>query len=65
MSSTSQVPQRKFGRHNEEVSALALGGYHIGSVKTEREAMRVVHEAMDAGLTFMDNAWAGVTGPFS
>ena len=57
MASTSQVPQRKFGRHNEEVSALALGGYHIGSVKTEREAMRVVHEAMDAGLTFMDNAW--------
>src|SRR5262245_49562617 len=57
MPSSSQVPRRKFGRHNEEVSALALGGYHIGSVKTEREALRVVHEAMDAGLTFMDNAW--------
>ena len=57
MPSSSQVPRRKFGRHNDEVSALALGGYHIGSVKTEREAMRVVHEAMDAGLTFMDNAW--------
>jgi aryl-alcohol dehydrogenase-like predicted oxidoreductase len=57
MPSSTQVPRRKFGRHNEEVSALALGGYHIGSVKTEREAIRVVHEAMDAGLTFMDNAW--------
>jgi aryl-alcohol dehydrogenase-like predicted oxidoreductase len=57
MPSSSQVPRRKFGRHHEEVSALALGGYHIGSVKTEREAIRVVHEAMDAGLTFMDNAW--------
>ena len=57
MASSAQVPRRKFGRHDEEVSALALGGYHIGSVKTEREAMRVVHEAMDAGLTFMDNAW--------
>ena len=57
MASSAQVPRRKFGRHDEEVSALALGGYHIGSVKTEREAIRVVHEAMDAGLTFMDNAW--------
>ena len=57
MPSSNQVPRRKFGRHNEEVSALALGGYHLGSVKTEREAMRVVHEGMDAGLTFMDNAW--------
>ena len=57
MASSSQVPRRKFGRHQEEVSALALGGYHIGSVKTEREGIRVVHEAMDAGLTFMDNAW--------
>jgi aryl-alcohol dehydrogenase-like predicted oxidoreductase len=57
MAISAQVPQRKFGRHDQEVSALALGGYHIGSVKTEREAMRVVHEAMDAGLTFMDNAW--------
>jgi aryl-alcohol dehydrogenase-like predicted oxidoreductase len=52
-----EIPRRRFGRHAEEVSALALGGYHIGSVKTEREATRIVHEAIDAGLTFMDNAW--------
>lgn len=57
MKRTQEVPRRKFGRHSEDVSALALGGYHIGSVKTEREAMRIVHEAVDAGLTFMDNAW--------
>jgi aryl-alcohol dehydrogenase-like predicted oxidoreductase len=54
---SGEIPRRRFGRHEEEVSALALGGYHIGSVKTEREAMRVVHEAIDAGVTFMDNAW--------
>jgi predicted aldo/keto reductase-like oxidoreductase len=40
-----------------EVSALALGGHHLGLVKTKREAVRVVHEAIDAGLDFMDNAW--------
>jgi len=54
---SGEIPRRRFGRHAEEVSALALGGYHIGSVKTEREATRIVHEAIDAGLTFMDNAW--------
>ncbi len=57
MPKTGEIPRRQFGRHAEQVSALALGGYHIGSVKTEREAMRVVHEAVDAGITFMDNAW--------
>jgi aryl-alcohol dehydrogenase-like predicted oxidoreductase len=53
----AEIPRRPFGRHNEKVSALALGGYHIGSVATEREAIRIVHAAIDAGVTFMDNAW--------
>jgi predicted aldo/keto reductase-like oxidoreductase len=39
------------------VSALGLGGYHLGDVGTERECLRIVHEAVDAGITFMDNAW--------
>lgn len=51
------IPRRPFGRAGELVSALGLGGYHLGSVGTEREATRIVHEAVDAGLTFMDNAW--------
>ena len=57
MAASEEIPRRRFGRHAEEVSALALGGYHLGSVKTEREAVRLVQEAVDAGLTFMDNAW--------
>ena len=57
MPAAAQIPKRPFGRHQEQVSALALGGYHLGSVKTEREAFRIVHEGIDAGLTFMDNAW--------
>ena len=57
MSTAQEIPRRKFGRHDEYVSALALGGYHLGSVSTAREAMRIVHTAIDAGLTFMDNAW--------
>ena len=52
------IPLRPFGRHPEQsVSALALGGYHIGSVKSARESIRIMHAAIDAGLTFFDNAW--------
>ncbi|HEX8651753.1 MAG TPA: aldo/keto reductase [Pyrinomonadaceae bacterium] len=52
-----EMPRRSLGRTGVEVSALALGGYHLGLVKSEREATRIVHQAIDAGLTFMDNAW--------
>lgn len=52
-----EIPRRKLGKTGVEVSALALGGYHIGSVKNDQEAIRIIHEAIDAGLTFMDNAW--------
>jgi aryl-alcohol dehydrogenase-like predicted oxidoreductase len=52
------IPLRPFGRHSDQsVSALALGGYHIGSMKSVRESIRLVHAAIDAGITFMDNAW--------
>ena len=51
------IPRRALGRTGEYVSALGLGGYHLGLVGTEREATRIVHEAIESGLTFMDNAW--------
>jgi aryl-alcohol dehydrogenase-like predicted oxidoreductase len=54
---SGEIPRRPLGRTGVEVSALALGGSHLGEVKSEREAARIVHEAIDAGLTFMDNAW--------
>jgi len=52
------IPRRPFGRHaNEMVSALALGGYHIGAMKSAREAVKVIQAAIDEGITFLDNAW--------
>ena len=39
------------------VSAIGLGGHHVGKMKSEREAIRLIHAAIDAGVTFMDNAW--------
>ena len=52
-----EIPLRPLGRTGEVVAALGLGGYHLGNVGTEREATRIVQEAVDNGLTFMDNAW--------
>ena len=51
------VPRRLFGTHADEVSALGVGGYHLGKVGTIAEAVRIVHGAIDAGVNFMDNAW--------
>jgi len=47
---------RPFGRTGVDVSILGIGGHALGLAKLESEAVRIVHEAMDAGITFMDNA---------
>jgi aryl-alcohol dehydrogenase-like predicted oxidoreductase len=54
---TADIPRRPLGKTGMEVTAIALGGYHLGLVKTKREAVRIVQEAFDQGITFMDNAW--------
>lgn len=54
---TAPIPQRAFGRTGDTVSAIGLGGYHLGLIGAEREAISIVHKAIDAGITFMDNAW--------
>ena len=52
------ILRRPFGRHRDElVSILGIGGYHLGSAKTVTEAIRIVHQAVDAGVNFLDNAW--------
>jgi aryl-alcohol dehydrogenase-like predicted oxidoreductase len=51
------IPQRPLGRTGAKVSALGLGGHHLGDLKKVDEAIRLVHEAVDAGITFYDNCW--------
>jgi len=51
------IDRRPFGRHPDRVSVIGLGGYHLGKPKTVAEAVRIVHEAIDAGINFLDNAW--------
>jgi uncharacterized protein len=54
---SGEIPQRPLGRTGAKVSALGLGGHHLGDFKTVEEAVRLVHEAVDAGITFYDNCW--------
>jgi predicted aldo/keto reductase-like oxidoreductase len=54
----AQVPTRTLGRTGQKVSVLGLGGSHIGKPKVEEnEAIRLMRQAIDRGLTFMDNSW--------
>jgi len=59
-----EIPTRPFGRTGEQVSIIGLGGFHVGLPKTDAAAVKLVHAAIAAGVTFMDNAWdynAGVS----
>jgi aryl-alcohol dehydrogenase-like predicted oxidoreductase len=56
-SPAAAIPRRRLGKTGALVSAIGLGGWHLGAVKEEAEAVRIVHEAIDAGIDFMDNAW--------
>jgi aryl-alcohol dehydrogenase-like predicted oxidoreductase len=51
------IARRPFGRHTDLISIIGLGGYHLGKAATVTEAVRIVHEAIDAGINFLDNAW--------
>src|SRR6266540_3414229 len=49
---------RKLGNTGEKVSAIGLGGWHLG-LKTVDEllAIRIVRSAVDRGINFLDNSW--------
>ncbi len=50
------IAKRPLGNTGEAVSSLGLGGYHIG-LPEENEAIRLMHRAIDGGMTFFDNSW--------
>jgi uncharacterized protein len=51
------VPQRPLGKTGAMVSCLGVGGYHLGSIREEKESTELVARAMDAGINFFDNCW--------
>ncbi|HSZ76641.1 MAG TPA: aldo/keto reductase [Chthoniobacterales bacterium] len=49
---------RALGSTGERVSAIGLGGSHIGKpALSDSESIRLIHQAIDRGITFMDNSW--------
>jgi aryl-alcohol dehydrogenase-like predicted oxidoreductase len=51
------MPYRTLGRTGERISAIGLGGYHIGKQADEQESIALIRRAIDGGITFMDNCW--------
>jgi aryl-alcohol dehydrogenase-like predicted oxidoreductase len=48
---------RELGRTGERVSAIGLGGFHIGKQQDPQESIRLIRSALDRGITFLDNCW--------
>src|SRR5258705_8703791 len=58
VSQSSGMPYRELGRTHERVSAIGLGGWHLGLKQVDDAlAVRIVRSAIDRGINFMDNSW--------
>jgi len=56
-SKESDIPMRPLGSTGVRVSMLGLGGYHIGRIRDDGQSIRLIRNAVDRGVTFLDNAW--------
>ncbi|MEG4092815.1 aldo/keto reductase [Microcoleus sp. Pol12B4] len=54
---SGEMSYRTLGRTGEQVSAIGLGGHHIGRLREEQEAIKLIRSAIDRGINFMDNSW--------
>jgi aryl-alcohol dehydrogenase-like predicted oxidoreductase len=53
-----EMPLRELGSTGEKVSAIGLGGWHLGtSTVDEALAIRIIRTAVDGGINFLDNSW--------
>ena len=48
---------RELGKTGERVSAIGLGGYHLGKTPDAEASIKLIRQAIDSGITFMDNCW--------
>jgi aryl-alcohol dehydrogenase-like predicted oxidoreductase len=48
---------RNLGTTGERVSAIGLGGYHIGKGPDAQANIQLIRQAIDKGITFLDNCW--------
>ena len=52
-----QIAKRQFGKTDIQISALGLGGHHLGQAEDLKTAKQIVHRAIDGGVNFFDNCW--------
>ena len=60
--SSGGMTYRTLGKTGEKVSAIGLGGAHIGRAASPELATTVIRSAVDRGITFMDNCWDYANG---
>jgi aryl-alcohol dehydrogenase-like predicted oxidoreductase len=54
----STIPYRTLGRTGERVSAIGLGGWHLGLDRVDEQlSLRIIRTAIDRGINFLDNCW--------
>ncbi|MDP9146788.1 MAG: aldo/keto reductase [Acidobacteriota bacterium] len=57
-SRNGEMPLRTLGKTGVKVSAIGLGGFHLGlSHLEEPDAIKLFHSAVDRGINFSDNSW--------
>lgn len=54
---SGEMPMRDMGKTGLRVSAIGVGGYHLGSASDLAVAKQIVDEAIDGGINFFDNCW--------
>jgi uncharacterized protein len=59
---TDEIPRRPLGRTGAQISAIGVGGHHLGDIPSLGEAVQLIHEALDGGITFFDNCWEYYNG---
>ena len=52
------IPHRTLGRTGQSVSAIGVGGWHLGlPAVSESLSLTIVRSALDRGINFLDNSW--------
>ncbi|HLH01879.1 MAG TPA: aldo/keto reductase [Bryobacteraceae bacterium] len=54
---SGEIPKRNFGKTDVQISALGLGGHHLGDAPDQKTAEEIVARAIDGGISFFDNCW--------
>src|SRR4051794_30446204 len=53
---SGEMIYRTLGRTGVKVSAIGLGGFHIGN-PSDADGIKIIRTAIDRGINFMDNCW--------